>query len=42
MAIEYTLRYKYNEIHHFPIFLEMVDFLFCICQIAAIYRIVLY
>ena len=30
MAIEYTLRYKYNEIHHFPIFLEMVDFLFCI------------
>lgn len=38
MALEYTLRYKYNKIHHFPIFQEMVDFLFCISQIAAIYR----
>ena len=37
MAIEYTLRYKYNKIHHFPIFLEMVDFLFCISQIADTY-----
>ena len=37
MAIEYTLRYKYNKIHHFLIFQEMVDFLFCISQIADTY-----